>query len=384
MISRYTQLCPIVFGCGALSSLGSVLQEYGIQKPIIVTDQGIVKAGILARVEKLLKEINISCETYTDVEMDAPDYCCTAAAEKGLAFHADGVIGLGGGSCIDASKAISVLCANPDQNIQELIAGVPFKRDPIPLVAIATTSGTGSESTIFAVVSSSFDGRKRSLFTHAAIGIIDPELTLGLSAGVTAYTGLDAMAHAVEAYTSIRPNPQSDLLSLDAIRRISKFLPIAVNDIHNLEARENLALASNFAGISFNSSATHIGHAIAHAIGANLHIPHGIACAWDLPEVLYLMAKYLPERVKDIAAAMGVTLTEQLSNEALGTLLREHMHGFLRSVGIPTCDSLGITEEMLAGCGEYAVTEKLRGLCGAPVTDDEVRQALVNCCRNYH
>lgn len=383
MISRYTQLCPIIFGCGALERLPEVLDEAGIHTPLIVTDQGVAASGILGRVEALLTKQDFHYTVYDAVQMDAPDYCCTQAAQLAEDAGIDGVIALGGGSCLDAGKAVSVLCTNRDQTITELITGTAYKKAPLPAVMIPTTSGTGSESTIFAVVSCSQDGRKRSVFTHAALGIVDPELTVGLPADITAYTGMDALAHAVEAYTSIRPNPHSDLLSLDAIRRITKWLPVACREPGNLEARENLALASNFAGIAFNNSATHIGHAIAHAVGAILHVPHGIACAWDTPEVLYLMGRYLPARARMIGQAMGLELPETLSGEQLGEALRDRVHQLMGQIGIPTCAELGISEEMLASCGDYAVTEKLRGLCGAPVTDDEVRMALANCARNY-
>ncbi len=383
MISKYVQPCPITFGRGALGQLPALLEEAGVCRPLIITDRGVAAAGLLARTERLLAAGGVSYTSYDAMLPDTPDYCCTQAAQQAAEFGADGVIGLGGGSCMDAAKAVSVLCANREQTITQLITGTPFRQKPLPSILIPTTAGTGSESTIFAVVSCSEDGRKRSLFTYASMGVLDPELTVDLPPEVTAYTGMDALAHAVEAYTSVRPNPQSDLLSLDAIRRIAAWLPAACREGQNMQARENLCLASNFAGIAFNNSATHIGHAMAHAMGAILHLSHGIACAWDVPEVLYLMARYLPEKARQIGCALGIVPAQELSGEELGEVLRRHVHRFMKEIGIPTCAALGIDEEKLASCGDYAVSEKLRGLCGAPVTNGEIRQALVNCARNY-
>lgn len=381
--SKYTLLCPVNYGCGAINHLPELLQEINVSAPFIVTDQELVKTGIPDRVSSILKKAGCSALLFDGMKMDAPDYCCTQAAEQAKAFGADVIIGLGGGSCLDGAKAISVLCTNQEQNITELITGTPFRNKPLPAVMIPTTSGTGSESTIFAVVSNSENGRKQSLFTAAVQAVLDPELTVGLPAEITAYTGMDALAHAVEAYTSVRPNPFADLLSLDAIQRIMTWLPVACKEPENMTARENMMLASNFAGIAFNSSATHIGHAMAHAMGAVLHIPHGIACAWDVPEVLYLMAEYLPERAHSIGQAMGLALPEEHFGKQLGEELRGRIHQLMREINIPSCGDLKITEEMLRSCREYAVTEKLRGLCGAPVTDDEIAQALINCARNY-
>lgn len=383
MISKYWQTCPVTFGSGALKRLPMIMRETGITRPVIVTGPSVSKTAGFESLKMLLAEEKTEYCIYDKMKMDAPDTLCTEAADLGMAFDADGVIAFGGGSCLDAGKAVAVLCANPEQKILELITGTPFKNRALPMILIPTTAGTGSENTIFAVISCSADGRKRSLFVSANAAIVDPELTLSTPASVTAFTGMDALAHAVEAYTSIRPGPHSDMMSLDAIRRLVKWLPVACREPENLTARENLALASNLAGIAFNNASTHIGHAVAHAIGAVHHVPHGIACAWATPEVLKLMAKYLPERARDLADALGIPVPENEAENVLGRRLAEGVRRLMKELSIPDTAAFGLDAEKMAPCGDYAVTEKLRGLCGAPVTDDEVRQILVNCAEEY-
>ena len=382
-MKKYTQTCPVYFGAGAISCLPDRLKECRAERPMFVTGQTVSSCGILDKAAAFLEEAGIEYLVYNQMKMDAPDYLCTEAAKYAQENGADAIIGLGGGSCLDAAKAIAVLCGNPENTITQLITGTPFEHKPLPMILIPTTSGTGSENTIFAVITCSQDGRKRSLFVSADAAIVDPELTLTLPASVTAYTGMDALAHAVEAYTSCRPSCSSDMMSLEAIRKIAKWLPAACEDGQNMEARENMAAASNFAGIAFNNSATHIGHAMAHAIGATLHVPHGIACAWVTPEVLKLMAKYLPGRAADIAAALGMENTEKPGPEELGIRIAAEVRALMRKTGIPSCEQQHVSKEMMASCGDYAVMEKLRGLCGAPVTDDEIRLALVNCVTDY-
>lgn len=383
MIMKYSQTCPVHFGCGAIARLPEILGSLSAARPMIVTGKNVSASPIFEKLTGILSSAGIEYSVYNGMKMDAPDYLCTEAAEQAEKFGADSIIGFGGGSCLDAAKAIAVLCGNRENTITQLITGTAFKNKPLPMILVPTTSGTGSENTIFAVITCSEDGRKRSLFVPASAAIVDPELTLGLPENVTAYTGMDALAHSVEAYTSCRPSPHSDMMSLDAISRIMRWLPEACADGSNIEARENMAIASNFAGIAFNNSATHIGHAMAHAIGATLHIPHGIACAWDVPEVLKLMAKYLPERSADIAEAMGIAGCRDMSSEELASALASTVRAMMRKIGIPSCADMNVTSEMMASCGDYATTEKLRGLCGAPVTDDEIRQALVNCVTEY-
>jgi len=385
MVSRYDQLCPVFFGNGALQKLPEAAQDLKIKKAIIVCDNGIVNSGICDRTADYLKSGGIDVVVYKGVMMDAPASCVIEGAGIAYENHVDGVVGLGGGSCLDAAKGISILAANMHIPLKEMLCGTSPEYHPLPKIMVPTTAGTGSECTIFAVISDTDSARKRSLFTSPDAAVVDPMLTVGLSPDITAYTGMDAFSHSVEAYTSIRPNPHSDLLSLNAIRRISTWLPSAYKYPNWLEARENMALASNFAGIAFSNSATHIGHAMAHAIGATYHVPHGIACSWVMPGVLNVLAKYLPQKVADICSAMGYSLASSaLSTEKLGQYASDAVCGLMRKINIPDCSAYGLKETDLEKCGEYACGEKLRSLCGAPVTDEEIHQILVCVPQIYY
>ncbi len=183
---------------------------------------------------------------------------------------------------------------------------------------VVTTAGTGSESTGIGVVTDTENDIKNSVIGVATLGILDPETTVTVPPETTAYTGMDAFAHAAEAITAKAPNPKSELLASDAIKRIVKYLPIAMEDGNNIEARGNLLLASNFAGIAFNDALVHLGHAIAHSIGAKFHLTHGAVCALALPEVMKYAAQVDASKVKIVGESMGITFNGEESSEQIG------------------------------------------------------------------
>ena len=385
MVQRYTQLCPVAFGAGALGTTGDVAKELGLTKVLVVTDENVEKLGYIQKVIDGLKAAGIATVLFNRCEMDAPDYTVQAGADLAKTEAVDGIIGIGGGSVLDTAKAISTLAAN-SVNVATLLdfsrKMMPLENPSLKLILIPTTSGTGSESTIIAVISDTNNHEKIGAITPPSFAIVDPELTLGMPKAITVYTGMDALSHVCEALTSVQPNPHSDILCYDTIERITKWLPIAAADSMNLEARENLALASNNAGIAFNDAMVHLGHAIAHAMGATFHIPHGIACALVTPVILELTAPVYPEKVRKIGACMGLTITAS-DPQAIGREVADTLRHFQKQLGIPTLPDLNITREQIIGCTNYVANEGLRFLCPVPATEELIAASLAKIYDGY-
>lgn len=314
-MENYTFNIPtqIEFGAGAIKKILSLISNLNCKNIMIVTDKGVVNAGILDKVTASLDndDSDIKYLVFDKVEPDPgtdtiEEIYALAKEEKIEAF-----VAIGGGSPMDSSKGASVLMANPGK-LQDYGGVNKVKNKGIPVIAIPTTSGTGSEVTIFAVLS---DNEANTKFTVTSaliapdIAIIDPELTLTLPPKLTASTGLDAMTHAIEAYTSLISEPISDALALESMNLLYNFLPRAVNNGSDLEAREKVALGSLLAGMAFNNAYLGLAHAIASPLGALFHVPHGTATAVMLPHVMKFNYAAAPEKYIKMAEAFGVEVS---------------------------------------------------------------------------
>lgn len=385
MVRRYTQLCPVAFGAGSVSTTGDVAQELGLKKILIVTDENVKKMGHAQKAIDSLTAAGIETFLFDKCEMDAPDYTVQSGADLVKSQGIDGIIGIGGGSVLDTAKGISALAPN-EASISELLEAArkmtPLAKPSMELILIPTTSGTGSESTVIAVISDTENHEKIGAIAPPSFAIVDPKLTLGMPKPITLYTGMDALSHVCEALTSIQPNPHSDILCYDTIERIAKWLPVAAKEPTNLEARENLALASNNAGIAFNDAMVHLGHAIAHSMGATFHIPHGIACALVTPVMIELTAPVYPEKVKKIGASLGLTVHSS-EPQAIGQEVAGGLRQFQKELGIPTLKDLNISREQIIGCTNYVANEGLRFLCPVPATEEIITESLAKIYDSY-
>ncbi|MBN2420178.1 MAG: iron-containing alcohol dehydrogenase, partial [Deltaproteobacteria bacterium] len=341
---------PVLFGEGVSGQTGEKLKEYGVKKVLFVYDQGLKSAGIADKIIKNIKEKDIGVIEFDDVKPDPPVEVIDEAGELARKENVDAVIGIGGGSSMDTAKAVNVLLGNPGSIKEYLNPAVPQKPGKM-VFAIPTTAGTGSEVTNIAVVSNKEAGLKQGLMgpnTTAKLAIIDPELTYGLSPGLTAAGGMDAFSHAAEAYTSFLSNPMTDLLSIEAIRLIAKYLPVAVKDGKNIEARSKLSFASTIAGMSFNEAMVHLGHAIAHSMGAVHHIPHGLGCGLALPMALEYLSENIPDKLRSIGNAMELELKNDLTNEEVGKTVADAIRSMNKKMGLPALNDLGFGEEALS------------------------------------
>jgi len=308
MASLFLMPTKIVSGIGAVTEVAKEAKLFGGKKVLIITDPGLSKAGLPGVVADILKSGGIEVANFDAVESDPSIATASKVAETAKAFAADVLVAIGGGSAIDAAKSAALLVTSG--GYLKDYAGIGKVAKPtLPLIAIPTTAGTGSEVTFFAVMS---DTDKNEKFTISSpliaprVAILDPELTVKLPPSITAYTGMDAMTHSIEAYGSVIAQPATDGLALEAIKMILMNLPIAVHRGDNLKARENMLQAALLAGVAFNSAFLGLAHAIASPLGAHFHTPHGLANAVMLP---YVMEFNLPAAVGKyaaIATALGL------------------------------------------------------------------------------
>lgn len=347
-------LTPVMFGEGVSQETGKKLKEHGVTKVLCVYDKGIKAAGVVDKIIKSIKDENIGAVEFDGVLADPPVEMVDQAGELAKSENVDGILGIGGGSTLDTAKGINVLTGNPGSIKDYLGLGIPHKPGK-GMFAIPTTSGTGSEVTAISVISNTEAGLKQGVVGPSCtpkLAIVDPELTLGLPKELTASTGMDAFSHAIEAYTSVMNNPMSDILALEAISVVVKYLPIAVANGSNIEARSKMSFASLIAGMSFNDSVPHLGHAIAHTMGARFHVPHGVGCGLAAPIVLEHLSDVVPDRVRAIGKAMGLELEDDLSSEALGSTAADAVRKLNKEIGLPSMSSFGFSEDDLPGIAE--------------------------------
>ncbi len=334
----------IRIGGGVLNELPDVLAAAGLSRPLIVTDSWIASCGILERVECLLSGAGIAARTFTGV---VPDPTVTAI-EAGCAFLSeashDCVIGLGGGSPIDSAKMIAVL---QGRRVTDLKA--PHQEDApgLPIIAIPTTAGTGSEATRFTIITDT-DTDEKMLCAGLAylplIALVDYELTLTKPARLTADTGIDSLVHAIEAYVSKRANPFADSMALSAMRLIWPNLPLACQDPGNRPAREALMLGALQGGIAFSNSSVALVHGMSRPIGAHFHVAHGLSNAMLMPLVTAWSAPAALGRYADCARAMGVADSAESDQAAVGRLV-EALEAINVELAVPTPAAYGITRE---------------------------------------
>ncbi|NLK00169.1 MAG: iron-containing alcohol dehydrogenase [Clostridia bacterium] len=381
-VATYSQTNPTIFGTGAVNLIGEKAKEFGIEKAMIVTDVGLVKVGVVARVQGLLKDAGIEVIVFDKVNPDPLDTMINEGGEIARNEKVNGVIGLGGGSVMDASKGINLLTTNAPP-ISNYYGSWEYDRG-LPLILVPTTAGTGSENTIYGVITDSTTNAKKVILTTGDLAIVDPELTYELPAHLTASTGMDVFAHAAESMTVNMTNPMTKLLAFDAIRKVIKYLPIAVADPTNVEARENMMIASNFAGIAFSNTCCHLGHAISQCMGAKFHVPHGISCAWALPETMAYAAIGKFDEVKGVADALGVEYGDNESPEELGKKVADNMRAFMKKMNIKSIADYGIKrEDMLGDLVDMVMEDNCFPFIPSPLNRDQVREIIAKVYDTY-
>ena len=334
---------PILFGYGASEQVGVKLKEMGCKKVLLVNGSVIKRTGIADKILGLINKEGIEVVPYDKVVPDPPAEVVEEGAAFAKAQGIDGIVAIGGGSALDAAKAINVLLGNPSPITQYFDKSIPLKPGKT-MVLIPTTAGTGSEVNAISVVSDTEKDIKSGVIgipCVASLAIVDPIFTVGLPSGLTAATGIDAFSHGIEALTSIAANPVSDILAERVIKLVYENLPKAIKEPDNKEYRSNLSLAAMIAGIAFNDAPPQLGHAIAHTLGAVFHKNHGELCSVAQPIVVEYIADKSPAKIKIIASAMGVDV-EGLDPVKAGEKVADAIREFTKSVGLPVMKDIGI------------------------------------------
>ena len=299
-----------IFGRGSVKELPRVLKEKDAGKVLLVTDKGLVEAGIAGRVTALLDGAGIDHVLYADVVANPTDGNVEAGFSMFRESGCDSVVALGGGSPMDCAKGICAKAAHPRKSVKQLFGLLSVHWFVPKLFAIPTTSGTGSETTIAAVLTEAETHHKQTIMDVVlipAFAILDPELTLTLTPELTATTGMDALCHAVEAYTNKRYNTKvEDRLALKAVKLIYDNLYEAYEDGSDIAARENMQLASFYAGRAFTRGCVGYVHAVGHTLGGLYGVPHGKAMAILLPHVMRAFGPAVHGRLAKLADACGI------------------------------------------------------------------------------
>jgi alcohol dehydrogenase class IV len=297
----------IIFSEGSVGEIGPHAAALGAKRVMVISDPGVVRAGLTEPVVKSITGAGLGAEVYSEVEPDPRIEIVERALAAYQKHKCDLLVAVGGGSSMDTAKAAAILATNPGK-LRSYEGWEKFPKQPAPLFAVPTTVGTASEVTPFLVIT---DPEAKFKFTIGSplaaprIAFLDPLLVLGLPGSVTAATGMDALTHAIESYTSLLSTPISEGPALHAIRLLAGSIRTAVANSQNVQAMSNMLVGANVAGLAFSNTRLGNVHAMAHPLGAFWHIPHGVANALMLPHVMEFNALACPGRMIEIAQAMG-------------------------------------------------------------------------------
>lgn len=313
----------IRFGAGSLSQLPEIIVGLNKKKIYIVTDPGVANAGVLSRVEAILKSAGIESSSFTEIKPNPTTTLIDQAAKAGVQFGADCVIALGGGSSLDSSKGVALVIANPTFSSSKFDYSITPEHPAVPIIAIPTTSGTGSETNNWGVID---DPIRQCKFyvgdssTTPIAAILDPELTVGLPPRPTAGTGIDALTHAIESLTSKGSTPISAAYAHEAIKLISKSLPVAFKDGSNIDARGDMLMGAHLAGLALTLSGLGLVHGIAHSVSAHVGAAHGEALATVLAEVMSFNSREVSNIYATVGNDMGVSAKSEVAIQAVKDL----------------------------------------------------------------
>ena len=361
MVNRFVLNGISYHGNGAIKEIPGIIQSKGLQKAFIASDPDLVKFNVTKKITDLLDTEGMAYEVYSDIKPNPTIENVKAGVAAYKASGADYMITVGGGSSMDTGKAIGIIVNNPEfEDVRSLEGIAPTKNPTVFTIAVPTTAGTAAEVTINYVIT---DTEKKRKFVCVDtndipnIAIVDPEMMSTMPKGLTAATGMDALTHAIEGYTTKAAWALADCLNLEAIRLISNSLRDAVEN--KPEGREGMALGQYITGMAFSNVGLGIAHSMAHTLGAVYDTPHGVACAMMLPIVMEYNAEYSGEKYREIARAMDVADVDKMSPDEYRAAAIEAVKKLSSDVGIPSkLDAL--REEDLDFLAESAYADACR------------------------
>ena len=324
-------------GFGAIESIPGEVEKNKFKKAFICTDPGLIKAGATKKITDILDKANLEYLIFSDVQQNPTIENVKAGVEKFKESGADYIIAIGGGSAMDCAKAVAIIINNPEfSDVRSLEGVADTKNKCVPIIAVATTAGTAAEVTINYVIT---DVEKNRKFVCVdphdmpIVAIVDPGMMMTMPKELTAATGLDALTHAIEGFTTKAAWEMTDMFHLKAIELIAKYLRKAVEN--DEEAKEKMALASYLAGMGFSNVGLGIVHSMAHPLGAFYGTPHGVANAIILPTVMEYNAEYTGEKFREIAKAFGINHTKRMDPEEYRKAAVEAVRQLAHDVNIP-------------------------------------------------
>ena len=348
-------------GLGAILALADEAKAMGMQRPLLVTDSGIVKAGLLERATAPLKASNLDFVVYDKVAANPPIKIVDTGAQLYVSEKCDGVIGFGGGSSMDTAKSIGVVAANGGSILNYEWADLqPIKQRIPPTICVPTTSGTGSEVTLWTVITDPTRRIKFNVGGTPLIGaweaLIDPELTFDLPPAVTAGTGMDALTHAIECYTCAYAQPLPDSVALNAMEYVSKHLRVAFAQGHNAEARYGMSMAAMLGAMAYGTGSAGAAHAMSQSAGGVHDVPHGALTARLMGPVMEYNYLGEPHKFARIAQALGEDI-RGLSVWSAAEKAVEAVYRLTEEVEIPSLQELGFKEEEIPYLAQIAFAD---------------------------
>ena len=345
-------------GAGAIQEIANEAKAHGFKKAFVCSDPDLVKFKVTAKVTDILTANGLDYELYSDIKANPTIQNVQHGVEAFKASGADYLIAIGGGSSMDTSKAIGIIIANPEfEDVRSLEGVAPTKKPCVPIIAVPTTAGTAAEVTINYVIT---DIERKRKFVCVdphdmpIIAVVDPDMMSSMPKGLTASTGMDALTHAIEGYTTLAAWEMTDMFHLKAIEIISKSLRGAV--ANTKEGREGMALGQYIAGMGFSNVGLGIAHSMAHTLGAVYDTPHGVACAMMLPIVMEYNQECTGEKYREIARAMGVANVDSMSQDEYRKAAVDAVKKLSADVGIPSVLE-AIKEEDLPFLAESAYAD---------------------------
>jgi alcohol dehydrogenase class IV len=358
-ISKFSFPNTIYFGAGAIDNLPGYIQELGVKNPLIVTDPGMVNTEVFPKVTAILKAAGIDHGVFSGVNPNPLDSDISKAVDVFKEKNCDSVIGLGGGSALDAAKVVQVIAAHGGRvnDYDNASGGNQNIKGPLPpMIAVPTTAGTGSEVGSCSVITSVEKGRKFmvcSPLLRPAIALLDPELTLSLPASLTAGTGMDAFTHCVEALAVKDFHPMCDAIALRGIEYVAQYLETAVKEPGNIEARGYMMLAAMMGAVAFQKDLG-AAHSLSHSLSAVCHVPHGLANAICIVPVMKFNKEVCLKEYARVAACFGIN-TFGMSDEMAADKAIEAVMDLNKRIGIPEkLSQVGVTQDHLKELTEKA------------------------------
>lgn len=362
MLSTFSFPNKIVFGCGAINSIAEIVNDFSVRRVLIVTDKGIVKAGLIEKLTDNLQKASVEYVLFDGVASNPTEDVVYAGAEQFRSEKCDFIIGIGGGSSIDAAKAIRLKATHelPLAEYDVMIGGAEKISSNVPdMIAMPTTAGTGSEVGRAAVITLSSTGRKTiilSPYLMPSVAVVDPELTIGLPKTLTAYTGMDALTHNLESYLSTVYHPICDGIAIKGVQLAGAYLRRAVEDGNDIEARTNMMMSSMMGAIAFQKDLG-VAHSLAHPLSTIAGLHHGLANAIVLPHTMEFNFEHSKEQLRDIAGALGVNVFEMSISDAAQAAI-DQIRQLSEDVGIPKrLRDVGISEEMIPQLAKQAIED---------------------------